>query len=197
MKKITYLLLFFLLTQVAAADVESEAEKLLKKSVNEVFSVLSDKEITMDQKKSKVVEITNSVFSFPLMAKLSVGKAYWSDFTAEQRAEFTILFTERFQSFYVDKLGLFSDEEVVFLLATITKKKKAQIPTVLISRGKEYSILYRMFKTRNGWKIYDTEIEGVSMLRSYQSQYHHILKKNSIEDLLEKMRKPKKTSKVE
>ena len=192
MKKIACLLLVFLLfSQAAVAGVESEAEKLLKRTVDNVFTVLSDKELTIDQKKSKVIEITNPVFSFSLMARLSLGKAHWSQFNAKQRAEFTDLFTEQFQNFYIDKLDFFSNETVVFQPATIVKKKKVQIQTDLISKGTEYSMLYKMFKTRNGWKVYDFEVEGVSMLRSYRSQYHHILKKGGIEGLLAKMREIK------
>jgi len=194
MKKIACLLLVFLLfSLVAVADVESEAEKLLKMSVNKVFTVLSDKELSIDQKKSKVIEITNPVFSFSLMAKLSLGKAHWSQFNAKQRTEFTDLFTEMFQNFYVDKLDLFSDEKVIFQPATIVKKKKVQIQTVLISKGTEYSMLYKMYKTKNGWKIYDFEIEGVSILQTYRSQYRHILKSVDIEGLLAKMREKIKT----
>ncbi len=196
MKKISYLLLFFLLfSQVAVADVESDAEKLLKRSVDRVFTVLSDKELTIDQKKSKVIKITTPVFSFSLMAKLSLGKAHWSQFNARQRAEFIDLFTGLFENFYIDKLDFFSNETVVFQPATIVKKKKVQIQTALISKGTQYSMLYKMFKTQNGWKIYDFEIEGVSILRSYRSQYHHILKKGGIEGLLAKMREIKENKK--
>ncbi len=197
MKKIACLLLAFLLfSQVAVADDESEAEKLLKTSVNKVFTVLSDKELSIDQKKSKVIEITNAVFDFSIMAKLSLGKAHWSQFNAKQRAEFTDLFTKLFQNFYVDKLDFFSDEKVIFQPATIVKKKKVQIQTVLISKEKKYSILYKMFKTKNGWKIYDFEIEGVSILQSYRSQYHHVLQSDKIEGLLTKMREQQGNKKL-
>ncbi len=192
MKKIACLLLVFLLfSQVAVAGVESEAEKLLKSSVDQVFTVLSDKELSTDQKISKVIDITNPVFSYSLMAKLSLGKAHWSKFNAKQRAEFINLYTVLFQNFYIEKLDLFSDEKVVFQPATIVGKKKVHIQTALITKGTQYSILYKMFKARNGWKIYDLEIEGVGLLRSYRSQYHHFLKKGGIEGLLAKMREIK------
>ena len=192
MKRISCLLLFFsLLSQVAVADVESEAEEKLKTSVDKVFTVLSDKELTMDQKKIKVVEITNSVFGYLLMAKLSLGKKHWSQFNSKQRSEFTSLFTELFQDFYVDKLDLFSDEKVLFQPSVLVNKKKVQIPTVLLSKGKEYSMQYKMAKTKNGWRIYDIEIEGVSLLHTYRSQYNSILEKGEIEDLLTKMREKK------
>ncbi len=196
MKRFSCFLLFFLLlSQVVVADVETEAEKTLKSSVGKVFKVMLDEEMTMDQKKSKVIEITNAVFGFPLMAKLSIGKAHWSEFNTKQRTEFTNLFTEQFQNLYVDKLDLFSDEEVIFHPATIVQKKKVQIPTVLLSKGKKYSVLYKMSKTNNGWKIYDITIEGVSLIHTYRSQYNHILKSGEVEDLLTKMRERKKENK--
>ena len=192
MKKIACLLLVFLLfSHIVVADVEHEAGKLLKRSVDKIFTVLSDKELTIDQKKSKVIEITNPVFSFSLMAKLSLGKVHWSRFNAKQRAEFIDLFTDLFENFYIDKLDFFSNETVVFQPATIVKQKKVLIQTALISKGTQYSMLYKMFKTKNGWRIYDFEIEGVSILRSYRSQYHHFLKKGGIEGLLAKMREIK------
>ena len=185
------LLFFFLLSQVAVADVESEAEEKLKTSVDKVFTILSEEELTMDQKKIKVVEITNTVFGYPLMAKLSLGKKHWSKFSPEQKAEFTSLFIKLFQDFYVDKLDLFSDEKVTFQPSVLVNKKKVQIPTVLLSKEKEYSMLYKMTKTKNGWRIYDIEIEGVSLIHTYRSQYNHILESGEIEDLLTKMREKK------
>ncbi len=192
MKRIFCLLLFtFLLSQVAVAGVELEAEESLKTSVDKVITTLSDKELTMDQKKSKVIEITKTVFGFPLMAKLSLGKEHWSQFNPEQREEFTNLFIKLFQDFYVDKLDLFNDERIVFQPPVLENEKKVQIPTVLLSKGKEYSMLYKMSKTKNGWRIYDIEIEGVSLIHTYRSQYNHILESGEIEDLLTKMREKK------
>ncbi len=192
MRRISCLLLFFLLlSQVAVAGVESEAEEKLKTSVDKVFAILSDDELEMDQKKIKVVAITNTVFGYPLMAKLSLGKKHWSQFNSKQRSEFTSLFTELFQDFYVDKLDLFSDERVHFQPPVLVNEKKVQIPTVLLSKGKNYSMLYKMAKTRNGWRIYDVEIEGVSLIHTYRSQYNHILENGEIEDLLTKMREKK------
>ena len=196
MKRVSCFLLFFLLlSQVVVADVETEAEKTLKLSIGKVFTVLLDKEMTMDQKKSKVIDITNTTFNYPLMAKLSLGKANWSEFNAKQRVEFTSLFAELFQRFYVDKLDLFSNEEVIFQPANAVQEKKVQIPTILLSKGKKYSILYKMSNTKDGWKVYDIIIEGVSLIHTYRSQYNHILGKGGVEDLLTKMREQKKENK--
>ncbi len=194
MKRISCLLFFFLLlSQVAVADVDTEPEKILKTSVNKVFSMLSDKELSLDQKKREVTEITNSVFGYPLMAKLSLGKEHWSKFNSKQREEFTSLFIELFQDFYSEKISLFHDEKVVFQSPSFDNEKRAQIPTVLLSNGNKVSVLYKMFKTKkNGWKIYDIVIEGVSLIQTYRSQYHYVIKSDKIEGLLTKMREQKR-----
>ena len=49
-----------------------------------------------------------------------------------------------------------------------------------------------MFNTKDGWKIYDITIEGVSLIHTYRSQYNHILQSGEVEDLLVKMREKKK-----
>ena len=131
MKRISCLLLFFLLlSQVAVADVDTEPGKILKTSVGKVFSVLSDKELSLDQKKRELNEITNSVFGFPLMAKLSLGKEHWSKCNSKQREEFTSLSIELFHDFYSEKISLFRDVKVVFDPPIIKNEKKVQIPTV-------------------------------------------------------------------
>ena len=68
----------------------------------------------------------------------------------------------------------------------------------LISSEKEISILYKFHKINETekskmkiyWKIYDVEIEGVSVLMTYQSQFDDVLRQGSVKDLFEQMEKP-------
>ncbi len=197
MKKNSCLLfIFLLLSQVAVADVDIEAEKILKTSVNKVFSVLSDKELSLDQKKCELNELTNSVFGFPLMAKLALGKEQWAKLNSKQREEFTSLSIGKFHDFYSEKISLFRDVKVVFDPPIIKNEKKVQIPTFVLHNGKRVSIIYKMFKTKNGWKVYDIEVEGVSLIKTYRSQYHHVIKSDKIEGLLTKMREQKENKKL-
>ena len=176
---------------MTVAGVETELEKILKTTVNKVFAVLSNKSLSMDQKKSKVIVITNSVFDYSLIAKLTLGKKDWIQFNLKQRADFTNPFVELYQDAFINKLGLFSDERIISQPPIIVNEKNIRIPTVLLSKGTEYSILYKMFKTQNGWKICDISIEGVSQLRSYRSQYQNTIKNRGIKGLLKTMREKK------
>ena len=178
-----------LLSQAVTADEKSAAEEFLKRNLDAVFTVLQKKDLSQQAKNSEVVEIVTPMFDFKLMAKLSLGKTYWPELSPDQRERFTELFVERLRGFYLNKLTAYTDEKIIYE-SPVAVKKKIHMPTLLISKGKKISMLYKLDPTNNSWKIYDVEIEGVSIIRSYRSQFNEILQKGTFDDLLQKMQKP-------
>jgi phospholipid transport system substrate-binding protein len=177
------------LGQAVTAHDKNAAEEFLKSKLDAVFTVLQNKDLTPQAKNSQVVEIVTPMFDFELMAKLSLGKKYWPDLSPEQRERFTELFIERLRQSYLNKLTAYTDEKIIYE-SPLEVKKKVHVPTQLISKGKKISMLYKLYSSNNSWKIYDVEIEGVSIIRSYRSQFNEILQKGTFDDLLQKMQKP-------
>jgi phospholipid transport system substrate-binding protein len=190
MMKILFYTVFsiFLLSQAAADDIGA-AEEFLKSNLDAVFTVLQKKDLSQQAKNSKVVEIVTPMFNFDLMAKLSLGKKYWPDLSPEQKERFTELFVERLRQSYLNKLTAYTDEKVVYE-SPVAVSKKVHVPTLLISKGNEISMLYKLYPSSNSWKIYDIEIQGVSIIRSYRSQFKEILQKGTFDELLQKMEEP-------
>jgi phospholipid transport system substrate-binding protein len=178
-----------LLSQAVMADDKSAGEEYLKSKLDAVFKVLQKKDLSQQAKNSQVVEIVTPMFDFELMGKLSLGKSYWPDLSPEQRGRFTELFVERLRQSYLNKLTAYTDEKIIYE-SPVAVKTKVHVPTQLISKGKKISMLYKLYSSNNSWKIYDVEIEGVSIIRSYRSQFNEILQKGTFEDLLQKMQKP-------
>jgi phospholipid transport system substrate-binding protein len=177
------------LSQAVTAHEKNAAEEFLKSKLDAVFTVLQNKDLTPQAKNSQVVEIVTPMFDFELMAKLSLGKKYWPDLSREQKERFTELFIERLRQSYLNKLTVYTDEKIIYE-SPVAVKKKVHVPTQLISKGKKISMLYKLYSSNNSWNIYDVEIEGVSIIRSYRSQFNEILQKGTFEDLLQKMQKP-------
>jgi phospholipid transport system substrate-binding protein len=123
------------------------------------------------------------------MAKLTLGRKYWPGLSEKNKKEFTDLFVVRLKNTYVDKLSLYNDEKVVYE-TPVQKGIKIQIPTSVISKNNKIAMLYKMYKSSDGWKIYDIEIEGVSLISTYRSQFYDILNKGTIDDLLLKLKNP-------
>jgi len=172
----------------SAAD-SASAEAVLKQNLEAVFGVLQKEGLTQEAKNKEVVDLVSPMFDFPLMAKLTLGRKYWSGLTDEQQERFTRLFVHRLRTSYLDRLTLYTDEKVVYE-APVENNRKVQIPTYVVSKDKKISILYKFYGSEAGWKIYDLEIQGVSIIRSYRAQFDQILQTGTFEDLLAKMEKP-------
>ena len=181
-----------LLIKPVLADEKSAAEEFIKRNLDAVFAVLQKKDLSPQDRKSQVLEIVTPMFDFERMAKLSLGRKHWSNMPPEHRERFTELFVQRLRQSYLDKLTAYTDEKIVYE-SPIADEKKVHVPTILISSGKKISMLYKLYPADNTWKIYDVEIEGVSIIRSYRAQFNEILQKGTFEDLLEKMQKPANT----
>ena len=177
-----------ILSQTASADDKIAAEEVLKSTLDRVFEVLQKEDLEQQAKNKAVVEIVTPMFDFALMAKLSLGKKYWPGLTQEKRDRFTELFVKRLRQSYLNKLTTYTDEEIIYE-PPVAVKKKVHIPTRLISKGKKISMLYKFYNANNNWKIYDIEIQGVSIIRSYRSQFNEILQRGTMEDLFEKLEK--------
>ena len=184
----TVLCLLFL-CQVVMADDKRDAEEMVKRKLDAVFSVLQKKDLDQEAKKNEINEIVSPMFDFALMAKLTLGKKYWPNLSREEKEKFTQRFINLLRTSYLDKLTLYTDEKLIFE-PPAQVKKKVRIPTHLVSKDRRTSILYKLYKPGNDWKVYDLEIQGVSIIRSYRSQFGEILQNGTIDDLLAKMEKP-------
>ena len=166
-----------------------DPNELVRSKWRAVISVLRTKDIDQKEKEKKISKIVNPIFDYPVMAKLALGKKHWPKLTLSQQKKFTQLFVERLKTSYREKIALYSDEDVQFK-AAVRKKTLIHIPMELISKDKKVTITHKLRKVDKRWKIYDVDIQGVSILLTYRSQFDDILRKGTVEDLLSRLEKP-------
>ena len=192
MVRILYIFLCMLFfSEPLIADDKSDAEAIVKSKLDAVFAVLQKDDLDQQGKTQEINAIVTPMFDFDLMAKLTLGKKHWPGLPREKKEKFTELYIELLKTSYLDKLALYTDEKVLFE-PPAQVKKKVHIPTLLISKDRKTSILYKLYKPTDDWKVYDLEIQGVSIIRSYRSQFSETLKNGTIDDLLLKMERPAK-----
>jgi phospholipid transport system substrate-binding protein len=178
-----------LISQVGWSDDRNAAKELLVTNIESALSTLQRKDLVQQEKNKQVTAIVEPLFDFNLMAKLALGRKYWPELSEKNREKFVDLFVARLKATYVDKLSLYTNERVIYG-SPVQNGRKIQIPTKVISKSKNYSMLYKLYKSPKGYKIYDIEIEGVSLISTYRSQFYDILRKGTIDDLLLKLEKP-------
>ena len=175
-------------TPQAMAGEESEVKKLTQEKIAIVIDVLRNKGIGKEEKKKRIIAAVDPIFDFKRMARLSLGKKHWSAMNKAQKKEFSKLFVKRLKESYLEKLDLYTDEEVVIEDAKRVKKR-IHVLTRLVSKDDKKDMVYKFYKSRKkGWKVYDVVILGVSVVQTYRSQFNGLMKKGSIDDLLTTLR---------
>ena len=193
-KKIMYrtlisLFAVFFAAATLSADEVNEIRAMTKEKVDLVIQTLKDTSLSKKEKKEGILKTIDGLFDFNLMARLSLGKENWKPLSKSKRKEFSKLFVERLKQSYLDKLDLYTDEEVVVGEAKQTKKNRVEVLTFLVSKDDKKEMTYKLYKSKKkGWLVYDVVVLGVSIVATYRSQFSGILKKESMEQLLERMR---------
>ena len=174
--------------QTVHADDRSDVRALLKEKMDAVIVLVRNKDFDKSVSNDKIIETVDPIFDFKLMAKLSLGKKYWSGIGREKREEYSHLFIKRLKESYLEKLDLYTDEELVYNEPKKVKKK-IHAPVLLVSKDNKIEMIYKFYKSKKGWMIYDVEIQGVSVVQTYRTQFHDVMKRGTMDDLIAKLNK--------
>lgn len=197
MKKYLISILFIILfCPPAAAGKTGEVEALLKERIDKVLLILKNKTLDKSQRNKAILEIVDPMFDFELMAKLSLGKKHWPSLNNEERIEYSDLFIKRMKESYLEKMDLYTDEDMLYDKAT-QEGSKVHMRTYLAGKDNKLEMLYKFYNSKGQWKVYDVEIEGVSIIQTYRSQFDGVLKDGTVKDLIAKLRKPGEFSSVD
>ena len=170
------------------ADEKSDVLRITSEKIGTVIQLLKNKTLDKKERNKRIVEVINPLFDFRVMARNSLGRKHWVNMTRAQKKEFLDLFVKRLQESYLEKLDLYTDENVVIENATQVKKR-IHVLTRLVSKTDKKDMIYKFWKSkRRGWRVYDIVILGVSVVQTYRSQFNGLLRKGTIEDVLKKLR---------
>lgn len=176
-------------SQAVWADDLQEVSNLVKEKITLVMDLLRDAKLEKKARNGQVVVALVPVLDFELMAKLSLGKDSWESINPQQQDQYTELFVSRIQESLLEKLELYTDEQVAFRDA-VRDGKKINVVTDLVSKDDKIEMLFKFSKSKkHGWRAYDLEIIGVSVIQTYRSQFDAVIKKGGIALLLEELTK--------
>lgn len=170
----------------AAAD---NPQQVVKGVADEVVRILSDPALQGPANKDRRLQmIKNTIerrFDFEEMAKRSLGPS-WGKLGGAQRSEFVGVFKDVLEATYADKFEKYSGEKMNFLGET-RDGEYAEVRTVLVRKNDRIPMNYRLLN-KSSWKVYDVEIEGVSLVGNYRSQFSQIMSQSGYGELVRRLR---------
>ena len=119
-------------------------------------------------------------------AKRTLGKKAWTNATEVQKQKFVDLFIDIVIGNYAKGLSLYDGQTFKFSDAIFSKSgNTAKIRSSIQQSGSTPIIIdYRLSNKTGSWKIINLTIEGVSMIKSYRSQFSPRLNKLGMEAFL-------------
>ncbi len=172
----------------AAKTSPEEAAKFLDELSSRALAVLRNQNISLDEREARVRKLLHENFDFKRIGRFVLGKA-WRTATPEQRAEYQRLFAEFVARTYAHRLGGYSGERFRIIRARPLGKRDAVVLTE-ISRpsGPPVRAGWRVRAGKNGLKILDVIVEGVSMVVTQKSEFQSVVRKHGLDGLIEILR---------
>jgi len=165
--------------------------------VLEVFEQTSsnDSEQEVEKLKEDLQAVASKAFSYQVMARMSLGHA-WKRLSPAEQDEFVQLFTRLLEETYFSKIRKYFQEiksytrdKVTITDEIVFTSRKAEVQTEMEHKGKKVPVNYRMVKLETGWQVYDVQVEGVSLIQNYRSQFQDLMLKHSPAEVLDIVRK--------
>ena len=195
LKSFVMTLSLFVLTVpvIHARDVE-DINRMVKKKVAVIFDLLGKQDIEKNERNEKIVGELNEIMDFQLAAYLSLGK-HWKKISKTQKKEFVETFQQYINNYIVEKIDLYTNQKIDIGDSKIVKKGRAELEIGILSGGETLQVNFKLRKNKKKeWRVYDVDIEGVSLIATFRSQFSGVLKNSSFDELLEKLNNPTEQS---
>ena len=151
-----------------------DAETALRAAVDQVLTV-AQKAKSGSSMADQITPVLLRYVCFESMTRRAVGPG-WRQFTPDQKAEATKLFTKLIIRSYSEKFTPGEQPDTKFLKSSSPGAGKVEIPTITVYKGSRYNVTYRM-EDRGKWMVTDILAEGVSLVANYRAQFDALVKK--------------------
>ncbi len=190
MKNIVKIILSLsLVITTASALKKDEIQAQMTKKIDEVLNIIKTHKGSNQEKGEKIIKIVDEIFDYKTMAMLSLGKNTWRSISNDEKKEFIKLFSNKLKNSYIEKLKLYTGQEVKVKNLEESKKRKVKLNTEIIGQNETYKVAYNFYNKKGDWLIYDVDLLGVSLIKTYYNNYSEFLREKSFAQLLETLKK--------
>jgi phospholipid transport system substrate-binding protein len=177
----------FLAVSVAAAE---EPDQLVKSVTEEVLTIVrNDKDIQSGSTKKAIALVDAKVlphFNFTRMTQLAMGRE-WRNASPAQQQTLTAEFKTLLVRTYSKALTEYRNQTIEYKPFTAKAgDTDVKIRTVVKqqSSAKPIELDYSLEKLDAGWKVYDIEVAGVSLVTNYRDSFATEVRNNGVDGLI-------------
>jgi phospholipid transport system substrate-binding protein len=141
---------------------------------------------------ASVQQVIDGLLDFEEIAKRTLPTR-WDGLTVLQRQEFLDTLQKLIERRPLDRnLSIDLESNVAYQSESIVDDEavvSSLVTSYKTGRPARRSVEYKLCYKANRWRIYDVIVEGVSLVDDYRDQFARIIKEDSFDGLLKRMRK--------
>jgi phospholipid transport system substrate-binding protein len=165
--------------------------ELVRDTSSRMLAALKNEREAIKQDSSRLYDLVSTIvlpyFDFERMSQWVLGKN-WRTATPEQRARFVEQFRNLLVRTYGKALSDYADEKIIYLpFAGDLNAPTVTVRTEIEQAGSTIPISYSMYKSHDGWKVYDVAISGVSLVTNYRSTFGNIIRDEGMDSLIQRL----------
>jgi phospholipid transport system substrate-binding protein len=159
---------------------------LVQSAVSRVMALI-ESQPDNGQRRAEVRQVAETLFDFNEMSRRTLAQ-HWSDRSPQEQEEFVRLFTSLLERSYLTVIGNYRLATVTFQREVVDGSSARVYSRIVTDRRTEIPVEYRLLQSAGQWAVYDVVAGDVSLVSSYRSQFHSIIRSSSFAGLLDKLR---------
>jgi phospholipid transport system substrate-binding protein len=161
-----------------------EPTDVLKQRVDRVLRIIAEP----GDHRAELRKVASEIFDWEEMSRRALGR-HWNARTPEERRDFVPLFTDLLERAYVGRIESGRGGSVTFLDEKVDGDEATVRTRIVTPQRTEIPVDYRLHRSADGrWRVYDVNIEGVSLVANYRSQFNTVIQSESYAALVERLR---------
>jgi phospholipid transport system substrate-binding protein len=166
-------------------------EELVKSIIDEVMAAVRANKQLAEGDKDRTLKLAEQKIlphlDFEEATRLAASRA-WSQASIEQRRQLVNEFRSMLVRTYSNAISAYTGQQAKFLPSrNKAGGTEATVRYQFIRSGRPMQITYEMHRTDRGWKIYDINVEGMSLVLTYRTEFDAIVKQEGIEGLIRRL----------
>jgi phospholipid transport system substrate-binding protein len=170
------------------ARAEQRPVELVRAEVAAILQALDEQQRDPSARRQVLSDRIARNFDFDDMAR-SILATNWKGASEAQRERFKALFRGILERKYVAAIEKRTTEVVRVGGERIRGDRASVIVTIERGTAADIPLLFKLKRTADGWRAYDANVEGLSLVQHYRDEYAAIAKKEGMSGVLEHMRR--------
>jgi phospholipid transport system substrate-binding protein len=149
--------------------------------------ILQIQGIPVEQRRAQLRGLAERYLDFPIMARSALG-THWQDLSDSQRSDYVQLFTAFIEDAYLNRIQGYLDLKFTFVGQTLNGTDHARVDTYVVqTNGETTRLNFELELKGEDWRIYDVEINGVSMIGNYRIQFERVINDHGFDALISQL----------